>query len=375
MKTEQNQWVAGIGWSTPFNLGSHADLVLAFGGIDEIPQSSVYEELRKHYPKARIVMATTAGEIIEDKVADNTIVATAIAFDKTDVDLIALDITDFETSYSCGQAIQQRLNRAGLSHMLVISEGTSTNGDELVRGINKDLPAGVLVTGGLAADAGRFSQTYVGLDEVARPNRIVAIGFYGDSLRVGHGSQGGWDPFGPVRLVTRSEGNVLFELDGSNALDLYKTYLGERAADLPGSALLFPLCILGDDGSLVRTILAIDHEKGSMTFAGDIPQGSKVQFMMSNFDRLIDGATNAASQNANRLRDSTPELVLMISCVGRKIVLHQRIEEEVESVVDIFGKGPAYCGFYSNGEISPVLDGVACSLHNQTMTITTYCEV
>lgn len=375
MKTEQNQWKAQEGWRVPFQLGSKAHLVLAFGGVDVVHQPFVYNDLRRAYPNARIVMASTAGEIAGSHVNDGSIVSTAIVMEKTRTEIIAVNTSDFPDSFTCGQEIERRLNMPGLCHILVLSDGTSTNGDELVRGINDGLPPNVLVTGGLAADAGRFDQTYVGLDEAACPNRTVAIGFYGESLRVGHGSQGGWDPFGPVRVVTRSSGNVLFELDGSNALELYKKYLGERASELPGSALLFPLCILGPDGNLVRTILAIDEEKGSMTFAGDIPQGSKVQFMMANFDRLIDGATGAAIQNVKRMEDSTPELVLMISCVGRKIVLDQRIEEEVESVMDLFGEMPAYCGFYSNGEISPVRDGVACSLHNQTMTITTYCEV
>jgi hypothetical protein len=261
----------------------------------------------------------------------------------------------------------------GLCHILVFSDGISVNGDDLVRGINEDIPADVIVTGGLAADSGRFTKTLVGANAEPQSNRIVAIGFYGHKLKITHGSHGGWDLFGPVRTVTKAVDNVLYELDGENALEIYKRYLGPRASELPGSALLFPLCILGSDreSQLVRTILSVDDAAGTLRFAGNIPVGAEVQFMMANFDRLVDGAAKAAEQS----NDQSPELVIMVSCVGRKIVLDQRIEEEVESVCQYFGNDAVYTGFYSNGEISPQLGSTQCSLHNQTMTITTYHEV
>ncbi len=375
MKTEQRLWTQDGGWSGPVQLNDAAQLIIAFGGVDVIHKPEVYQELRRDYPSASIISASTAGEISGNRVFDHSVVATAIQFEHTPIRIVSIDTREFSNSYDCGKEIQRQLNADGLNHILILSEGTQTNGDELVRGVNDALPEGVLVTGGLAADAGRFTRTYVGVDEVARPDRIAAVGFYGNSHRVGHGSQGGWDPFGPVRVVTKSEGNILYELDGENALELYKRYLGERSKELPGSALLFPLCIYQEKGTLVRTILSIDEASGSMRFAGDVPEGSTVQFMMANFDRLIDGASEAAVQNVRGLKEAVPSLVLMISCVGRKIVLDHRIEEEVEGVCDTFGADPVYCGFYSNGEISPARDAVSCSLHNQTMTITTYTEV
>jgi hypothetical protein len=283
------------------------------------------------------------------------------------------NVSDCANSFECGRSITQRLKGPDLCHILVFSDGISVNGDDLVRGMNEDLPANVIITGGLAADAGRFTKTLVGSNREPEPNRIVAIGFYGSKLKITHGSHGGWDLFGPVRKVTKAENNILYELDGENALEIYKRYLGPRASELPGSALLFPLCILGNDNQsqLVRTILSIDEAAGTLRFAGNIPVGAQVQFMMANFDRLVDGAAKAAEQSD----DKKPELVLMVSCVGRKIVLDQRIEEEVESVCQYFGKQAAYTGFYSNGEISPQLGSTKCSLHNQTMTITTYHEM
>ena len=164
-------------------------------------------------------------------------------------------------------------------------------------GLNSVLPESVVVTGGLAGDGDRFQTTWVISGGRAQSNLVTAVGFYGNRIQIGHGSKGGWDIFGPERLVTKSQNNVLFELDGKPALDLYKSYLGDRASELPASGLLFPLALrasAGDDKHIVRTLLAIDEKNNSMTFAGDIQQGYLAQLMKANLDRLVDGASKAA---------------------------------------------------------------------------------
>ena len=374
MKLMQQLWKEGKGWETPPTAPSfQPNLVLAFGCVDTLANDPIYAEIREIYPNADVVFASTAGEIHGAEVLDHTVSVTACLFEKTGVKVVEGIVSDYANSFDCGKSITQKLMAPDLCHILILSDGILVNGDDLLRGVNHEIPADVIVTGGLAADSGRFTKTLVGANRSPETNRIAAIGFYGHQLKITHGSNGGWDLFGPVRQVTKAVDNVLFELDGENALDIYKRYLGPRASELPGSALLFPLCILSSDGQsqLVRTILGIDEAEGSLRFAGNIPMGAQVQFMMANFDRLVDGAAKAAEQS----NDQSPELVVMVSCVGRKLVLNQRIEEEVESVCHFFGPNAAYTGFYSNGEISPQLGSTQCSLHNQTMTITTYHEV
>ncbi|RLC50856.1 MAG: hypothetical protein DRZ79_03755, partial [Candidatus Cloacimonadota bacterium] len=176
--------------------------------------------------------------------------------------------------------------------------------------------------------------------------------------------------------ITRSEGNILYELDGQSALDLYKIYLGDLAEKLPASALHFPLSlqIENEEKSVVRTILSVNEKDKSMIFAGDMPEGSYTRFMVANFDRLIEGASRAAAESMKKIKSHKPQLAILISCVGRKIVLDQRIEEEVEAVREILGKSAKLCGFYSYGEICPFSNSNLCQLHNQTMTITIFSE-
>jgi hypothetical protein len=238
------------------------------------------------------------------------------------------------------------------------------------------LPRGVTVTGGLAGDGDRFQSTWTVCDSKPIARSICAVGLYGDKIRIGHGSKGGWDLFGPERRVTRSRGNVLFEIDRRPALALYKEYLGERAAGLPATGLLFPLALRRDSNDqhqLVRTILAVDEKDQSMTFAGDVPEGSLVQLMRANFDRLIEGASLAAAMAGEDTPEPNDVLAIAISCVGRRLVLGERAEEEVEAVLGSLPKGARQVGFYSYGEISPIVGG-NCDLHNQTMTLTTIRE-
>jgi hypothetical protein len=251
------------------------------------------------------------------------------------------------------------------------------NGTELVQGMRSVLTDKVLLTGGLAADAGKFQKTYLfDKNKEIRSGCITAIGFYGNALEVGCGSFGGWTSFGKERQVTRSHKNILYELDGQPALKLYKTYLGAEAANLPASGLLFPLSISSNNNQepLVRTLLAVNEFEQSLTFAGDIPEGAMVKLMKAKTDDLIEGAENAGKIARNGIQNS-PDLAILVSCVGRKLVMKQLIEEEVEAVWQILGKNTTITGYYSNGEIAPFSQDVTCDLHNQTMTITTFKEL
>jgi hypothetical protein len=263
-----------------------------------------------------------------------------------------------------------------LRHVFVLSDGLSVNGSDLARGLASGVSEGVSITGGLSGDGTDFAETWVIDDTAAGAQRIAAVGLYGDHLHVGYGSMGGWKPFGPLRSITRAEGNVLYELDRHSALDLYKTYLGGHAAQLPASGLLFPIVVTGAQGGegVVRTVLSVNDQDGSMTFAGDIPQGGTAQLMKTNVDDLVDGATAAAETSLAGLGGKRPELALLVSCVGRKLVMKQRVEEEVEAIRDIFGADTKMAGFYSYGELSPFRQGGECRLHNQTMTITALTE-
>lgn len=374
MRYALSQWSPAAGWTFCGGSGEvgSADLVLYFGAREALATGIPIADLGARYPGARLVGCSSGGEILGEDVSEDRVVAAAIAFDKTRLACTKAAISTADQSLAIGRGIGQALAGPELRGLFVLSDGLCVNGTDLVRGLVETVGERLPITGGLAGDGDRFHTTLVGLDGPPVPGQVVAIGFYGASIVIGHGSVGGWDPFGPERLVTRAHGNRLYELDHQPALDLYKRYLGQEAANLPSSGLLFPLRIrpAGGVGSdVVRTIVNIDEQEDCLIFAGAVPQGCIAQLMKGNFDRLVDGAGEAARLAGADIPKSGA-LALLISCIGRRLLLGQRIGDEVEAVQHLLGREVGQLGFYSYGEISPHVGTGACELHNQTMTIT-----
>jgi hypothetical protein len=351
------------------------DLFLLFISPQYANPKGLVNILQDNFPDAIISGCSTAGEIIDVYVQDKSVSLTAIKFECSRVRSAAFAIDFPGQSFTSGQDLARRLLSDDLRHMFVFSDGLHVNGAELVNGLTSVIPEGVSITGGLAGDGAAFNHTFVVDQSSIKENLIVGIGLYGDQLKLGFGSQGGWDSFGIDREVTRSEGNVLFELDGKPALALYKSYLGEKASELPASGLLFPLNmrVNGEELPVVRTILAVDEKTQSLTFAGNIPEGAYVRLMKANIDRLINGAENSA-EISKKIIQGVSELAILISCVGRRLVLKQLVEEEIAAVREVLGNKTIITGFYSYGELAPFGAFKSCQLHNQTMTITTIRE-
>ena len=379
MQTEQLAWTANDGWQSSGPMLADAQLVLYFGCRDALETATWYPELRTRYGGAHIVGCSSGGQIQYARFGETGIVAVAVAFEATRLRIAEVAVAGPAHSHAHGAALGRELAADDLVRVCVISDGLNVNGSELVRGLSAVLGSDVHVSGGLAGDGARFAQTRVGADTPPQPMVIAAIGFYGSAVRFRCGSGGGWDTFGVPRRVTRSSGRELFELDGKPALDLYEKYLGDEAQGLPGTALLYPLKIWDParpSHDVVRTVLAVDRSARSMTFAGDIPQGSKAQLMRGEFTSLAAGATEAASQAASALAGfaGNAGLALLVSCIGRRLLMGQRIEDEIEAVAEVLPARVAQVGFYSYGEIAPHSVSNVCELHNQTMTITLIFE-
>ncbi len=373
MKTRQWLWTQSTGWQGLGPMESPPTLVLIFGARPVLEHGDALSTLTQHVPKECCFGCNTAGEIENANVRDDTVVATGLWLERASFVSSVISLADAPNDEERGRLLADRLPRAGLVHALVLSDGTQVNGSDLARGLTMGLPKGVGLSGGLSGDGDAMKHTVVIHAGQVRTNCISLLGFCGP-IRIGTGSLGGWDSFGPTRAVTKAHGNVLEELDGEPALALYKRYLGRHAAELPASALLFPLLVTFKEGDapVVRTVLGVDDEKGTMTFAGDVPQGSTAQLMRANFERIIEAGEGAA---ATSVRGGAAEFALLISCVGRKLILKQRVEEEVEAVRNVLGESVLTTGFYSYGELAPQTPDAPCQLHNQTMTITTFTEV
>ena len=353
-----------------------APLVLVFGNRYMLEDDGIYKEIEQQFPDGHIIFASSCAEISSNTVNEESITVTAIEFENSNFLIKTSNVlnTDLD-SYKTGNDLINQFPKEGLKYVFVISEGSFINGSQLTKGMSASTEDNLIITGGLCGDDARFEKTLASYNENPKEGELVAVGFYGETLEISFSIHGGWTPFGPERVVTKSEGNILYELDGLPALDLYKKYLGDKAKDLPGAALLYPFSVTteGERQSIVRSILNIDEEKNAVVLAGDILEHAKVQLMMTNVDHIANASERAAKQ-ALEYRKNKPELALLVSCIGRKLVLDQRVEEEIEEVIEVIGKDAVISGFYSYGEIAPFHGESACQLHNQTMTITLISE-
>lgn len=358
----------------PFN-ASDFDLHIIFADKSYFDSEEVRSKIKQSFNNSIVFGCSSSGEILGNKLSEQSFSITSIKFAKAKIKKQCFHIKDASESTIAGETIAKELSGDDLKHILILSEGINVNGSRLVEGFNKVIDKTVHVSGGLAGDNAQFDITYVAdMENNFVSNCVSAIGFYGD-ITTETSSFGGWDSFGIDRTVTKSKENVVFEIDGNPALDLYKSYLGDKAAELPASAFYFPIEMRDSEHSepVVRTILGINEDENSITFAGNVSEGSFVRLMKTNVNRVIDGA----SKSADILKENSktnPELVILITCVGRKIVLKQLAQDEVEAVTDNFSNEVSFAGFYSNGEISKSKFIEDCKLHNQSMTLTSFSE-
>lgn len=355
-----------------------ANLVLVFAAPSHFGAGSWINEIAPSFPDAVVVGCSTAGEVAAEGVKEGCAVVTAIHLESAQVRIASTELIDMADSRLAGQRVARQIADPGLRAAIVFGQGVDINGSALVDGMTEILGNTIPITGGLAGDGGAFKQTWTIGPNGLSDRAIVAIGLAGDGLRIGHGTYGGWAPFGPARKVTRCKDNILYELDGESALGFYKRHLGHYAQGLPVSGLMFPFAILGEDSDkvgLIRTILGINEQEGSLTLAGAVQEGSRLKLMHASTDNLVAGAASAAEAAQAMASMPTPALAILVSCVGRKMVMGTRVVEEIKAVAELFGKGVVLAGYYSYGEISPFSPGAVCNLHNQTMTITTIAEI
>jgi hypothetical protein len=350
-------------------------LVFVFGGTGLLDDDAPLRAVVDAFPRSAMVGCSTSGEILDARVYDDSITLAVARFEHTTLAVETQPVSRSESA-DAGRTLGKRLRERGdgLAAVFVLGDGLNSNGSTLAQGLTEGTGGSAIITGGLAADGNRFARSWVLVDGRPAMSHVAAVGLYGTALEVASGSCGGWSALGPERVVTRSEGNMLLELDGRPALETYKAYLGERASGLPATALLFPLAIRvpgSADAVLIRTVLSVDEERQGMSFTDDIPEGSRVQLMRGTSDRIVDAARSAAAQA--RLPGDEPALAIVVSCNGRRLYLGQRVEDELETVVSELGATYPVVGFYSYGELSPIPDG-GCALHNQTITITTLRE-
>jgi len=376
MQIEQCRWQKEKGWGKGKLPGSlkDAQLVLFFSSKEILDEGALINGLKTSYPQAEIVGCTNEGQILGGEVTDHALVVTAIHFEHSSVVVVSQAVDDTAKSEELGVSLIQKLPAEGLRHVFALGDGSHLAGSSLAKGISSHLSPGIGVTGGFTPPNHRVYHN------ATLPNgAAVLVGLYGDKLQFSYAARTGWKSYGPIRKITKSQGEVLYELDNKPALDFYKEFLGPFANELPGIGLNYPMLVWGPHSdqttAIARTVVAVDENEKSLRCAGDLPEGYNVQFMITNNEMIVQGAATAAKLSLEAMQHTKPELALLMTCVSRKMMMKQRIEEEVEAVSDVLGENVKYTGFYTWGEITPLNFNDTCAFQNQVMAITAIREV
>jgi len=382
LKIDNLIWNLDKGWQfnkTEIENKENVAILFIFGTAKVMKENLFFNDIRNIYPNAILVGGSSAGTIYEDEIVDEShIIASALCFKKSKVKLAIENIHDIKDSFNIGKRLVSKLSADDLKHIIVLTDSINLNGSMLVEGLNANIDSEIPISGGILGEETKtFANAYVLANKPAQTSITIAIGFYGE-IESFYGSDSGWDDFGTERVITKSTGNIVYEIDGEPALDLYKKYLGDLADKLPASGLRFPLNIWNPDNNekpVIRTLMAVDEVKKSLTFVSDVPQGFKAKLMKTNIDGLIDGSERAIQQTEFIPTENKSAYCLAVSCIGRQLILDQLTEEELVVIDDYIGDNVELTGFYSYGEIAPFSKELKnCRFHNQTMTVTVITE-
>lgn len=349
------------------------DLVLAFAPAGLLSKGNLHEEIAGMFPMAQVLISSASGEFIGDRVTDDELTLTAIRFEKAKAKTAITDIATSKNSFEAGYYLSRAFEHDGLRSLIVFCDGEHVNASQLVFSLQQYLPADVIITGGLAGAQDKQA-SLIGLNNKPAEGRIACIGLYGKDLRVSYGNQSGWMPFGPERKVTRAKNNTVYELGGIPVLEVYNLYLRDRKYNMPGSQMLFPIAVRFENssGTVIRTIQSIDEGLFSITYSGNVPEGSRVSLLRTDCDSLISGAAGAASVTMNQL--PAPELAIIMSCAERRTLLNGRTSEELSALKNAFGTHTAISGLFTPGEIAPAGPDLKCELFKQSVIVTAISE-
>lgn len=320
-----------------------------------------------------LVGCTTDGEISCEGFSTGSAVLGGIVTDQIEFQVAHIPNLSRDSEVA-GQELARALS--GASYVQLFSDGITGNGCALLRGMAAVLGPQIPISGGTAGDCGEFVRTHQFVGDRVVTDTAVAIGFAGD-FRVGTGVRSGWSPIGIAKKVTRASGNVLYELGGQPALEVYERFLGKHAERLPTVGVEYPLGLVDEAGDcdgrgdyyLLRATMSVNRQEGSITFAGEIPEGAMVKMTCGDTNAILEAAGQATELALDDLGDRTPAMVFFYSCMARKIVLDRRTKEEIERVRQKVGREIPILGFYTYGEYCRVRSGGPCFLHNETATV------
>jgi len=356
------------------------DLIVIFSSV-ALDQEKMLQGVNSVAGDAVIVGCSDSGEITTEGPVKEHVAVMAVSSDQIEFTAgigKGVGVNSHEAGKQAAAEVVKKA-KGKISMFVMLPDGTTGNGAAIVRGVQEALGKHFPIMGGSAGDDFKFEKTYQYFQDQVLHDAVVGIGFSG-KFSWGVGVRHGWEPIGLPMKVTKSEGAVLKELDGKPALKIYEDYFGRKAEELikepiARMAYTYPLgmSVEGSPELLIRDVV-IANEKGEITCAAEIPQGSEIRLMLGDREKAIQSAKEAAEEALSQLKGSSPKLILVFDCMARNKLLGRRRPEEIIAVQEILGKEVPLLGFYTYGEQAPLggnIDPEVCQsvFHNETMAL------
>ncbi len=335
-------------------------LIQIFSGLGGEFLQQIAETLSSQLPHAVCIGATTDGEICNQSVSTQHCIISISTFDKTE---IRSQASTHRSSYQAGCELASKLVTNKTKLLILLSDGTATNGDDLLQGIYDHAP-NIIIAGGMAGDNGTFTQTYITCGDQLIKRGSVAVALDGDHLQVNNHYNFDWQPIGKKMLITHAEKNRVYSINNKPAAEIYAHYLGsDITRKMPSTGIEFPLVMKKNGVLIARAMLAV-HGDGSLSFSGNIPQECEVQFGFGNTAAII----NKSISDSIAFINQNVETFFVYSCMARRRYMPENINVEIAP----FANHATTSGFFTYGEFfhTPHSNEVM----NQTLTVVALSE-
>jgi diguanylate cyclase (GGDEF)-like protein len=323
---------------------------------------------QEKFPLSTLIGTTTDGVVYGSDVhCDTKSVITFTIFEDTLVKSFICESKDYHNdSYLLGKELTKNIVRVDTKVIISFADGINTNGEEFVKGVN-DISPTVLLSGGLAADNGKLIKTFVFDKYIIVDNGAVGASLSGERLQTSNNYTFDWTPIGKILTVTKSIKNRVYEIDGINAIDIYAKYMGDEIAKkLPQVGIEFPLIFKKDGVDVGRAVL-FKHDDGSLTFAGNIKEGTQVRLGIGNVDNILKNSNYNAQKILHDIKYDV-EAIFVYSCMARRRFLNEYISKELDTLNNIGNLS----GFFTYGEFYHYNNNN--ELLNETMTFLVLTE-
>ena len=335
-------------------------LIQIFCGQGKETLKSVAKELTLLLPNAICLGTTTDGEIQDHSISTKETVISISVFEKTSIK--STKVTS-ENSFDNGVNLCKNLIEEDTKLIIVFSDGTTTNGEEFLKGIesvNKD----VIIAGGMAGDNSDFIQTFISEGSTLLEKGAVGVSLNSKELNIHNSYSFNWSPIGVEHEIDRVEANRVYSIDSITPVDFYAKYLGQDVARaLPATGIEFPLIIEKNGIKIARAVIA-KHDDGSLSFAGNLNEGDRVRLGFGNAEMIINQPTSALE----KFCDKSIETFFLYSCMARRRYMPGFIQVEIEPFASIAPTSGffTYAEFYHHNSHNQLL--------NQTLTAVALSE-